>query len=139
MIVVDASIIVKWLKSDEADSDKAREIYDNHKKGTHEIIVPELVFIEVANYLVTKSRSTSKQIRKLLDFLSSSNINIHRFEQKDLFEAASLSKECKTTVYDMLYAVIAKRHKIVLVTADERFVRVTRFPFVKLLSEFDTA
>jgi len=35
----------------------------------------------------------------------------------------------------MLYAVIAKNHKTTLITADERFVKMTKFSHVKLLTE----
>lgn len=137
MIVIDASIIVKWLKRDEIDSIAARLIYNEHKEGREKITVPPLVFIEVANYLATKSNSPIKHIKKLMSFLYRSKLEIYHVQEQDLLEATVLASRFKTSVYDMLYAVIAKRHKTILVTADERFIEKTKFAFVKLLSEYN--
>lgn len=136
MIVVDASVVIKWLKSDEIDSDRARLLYTQHKNKEKNIIVPQLLFFEVANYLSTKSRSSEENIKMALGFLFRLKLAIHGVQDKELIETAKLAKKYKTSVYDMLYAVIAKKHKIILVTADERFMKVTEFPFVKLLSEY---
>jgi len=136
MIVVDSSIIVKWIKADEVDSGKARIIYDQYKANKVQIIVPQFVFIELANYLVTKSRTTINHIRKLINFLINLGLEIHQIKDNEIVEATLLAKKSGTTVYDMLYAVVANKHKVLLITADEKFIKKTKFPFVKLLSEY---
>lgn len=133
MIVIDASIAVKWIKTDEADSEKAKAIYSQHISGKEKIVVPQWFFIEIGNYLVTQSKSTGIHIRKLMDFLFGLNLEIYQVQEDDITEAVLLAKQSKTTVYDMLYAVVAKKNKTVLITADDRFCRLTKFSHVKLL------
>lgn len=133
MIVIDASIAVKWIKTDETDSGKAKAIYDQHIDGKEKIVVPQWFFIEIGNYLVTQSKSTINHIRKLMDLLFNSNLEIYQTQEDDIIEAILLARKYETTVYDMLYAVVAKRHKTILITADDRFCRLTKFSHVKLL------
>lgn len=135
MIVVDASIVFKWIKSGEEYREDALVFYRNHLNQSEEVIVPKLLYIEIANAVATKSKSTPKAIREAMDFLSEAQLNIYSEELDDLFEAALLARKHKTSVYDMLYAVIAKRKKAQLITADANFVKKTGFSFVKTLGE----
>jgi len=135
MIVVDASVAIKFIDKNEEDSDIARLLYKRHIEGKEEIVVPRFLFYEVANALATKSRSTEETIRGDMSVLLESNLSYYFETDKELIEAAILAKEYKTSAYDMIYAVIAKNKKCVLVTADENFARKTKFRHVKLLKE----
>ena len=135
MIVVDASVVVKWIKKDEEDVNIALSIYNSHLKKKENIVVPRLLFYEVTNFLATKPRATSTTIKINLKFLFNSNLTIHIEDNKELTEATLLAKKYKTSVYDMLYAVIAKKKKCILVTADERFIAKVKFSFVKSLKQ----
>lgn len=137
MIILDASVVVKWIKQDEEDVDIALSLYISHLKKKENIVVPRLLFYEVANFLATKPRSTSTTIKINLTFLFNSNLTIHIETNEELKEATLLAKEYRTSLYDMLYAVIAKNKKCILVTADENFVRKTKFRHVKLLGELE--
>ena len=55
--------------------------------------------------------------------------------QKDIIKSIQLTKKYSTSVYDMLYAVLAKENKAILVTADEKFIQKTRFKFVKHIKD----
>lgn len=136
MIVIDASIAVKWIMKDEEDSDKAQAIYQKHILKTVPILVPQLFFIEVTNSLITKSSSRLPTIEKSLRFLYGLQLSVYNSDQADMTATAQEARKYKTTVYDMLYTVVARKHNLTLVTADEKFVRKTQFPFVKLLSEY---
>jgi predicted nucleic acid-binding protein len=136
MIVIDASVIVKWIKNDEADSQIARLIYFQHKEGKEKIIVPQLLFYEVANYLATKTRFSPNEIKQGIKMIFQTELQLCSEEKTDLVESAVFANKYNTSVYDMLYAVIAKKQKTILITADERFIQKTKFPFVKLLSEY---
>lgn len=139
MIVVDASVAFKWLKSkDEPYHKEALLILREHISNRNKILVPDILFIEIANSLVTKTDTTDKTIRDDLESLYSFNLEIRVPDISDITEAARQAKKNNTTVYDMLYAVVAKKHNTILVTADERFVRKTKFSFVKLLSEYSS-
>ena len=133
MIAIDTSVAAKWVLEYEQDSDKAFVILEKHKFSVEEIIVPELFFYEIANMLATKSSMTIKEMISALSKIYQANLNIYHPLETDVNEAAKLAKKYKTSVYDMLYAVITKTRKTILITADEQFVKQTKFKFVKLL------
>lgn len=133
MIVIDASIAVKWLNEEEADRKLVIPLLNAHLEGKEEIVIPSLLFLEVANALVTKPSTTEEQVKTGLQILNDLELKIHSFTKKDLIETATLAKKYHTTVYDMLYAVVAKDNNCMLITADEKFLKKTQFPFVKLL------
>ena len=137
MIVIDASVGLKWLRREnEKYIDKALFLLKNHSDNIELITVPSLFYLEIANALVTKSLTKIETIKEDLSVLNDINLKVDSFTKDDYIEAALLAKKHKTTVYDMLYAVIAKKLKTVLITADEKFRQKTKFPFVKLLSEY---
>jgi predicted nucleic acid-binding protein len=68
-----------------------------------------------------------------IKLLNNSGLVLHSFTKSNLEEAALMAKRYTTTVYDMLYAVVAKENVCELVTADEKFVKLSKFGYVKLL------
>lgn len=137
MIIVDASVIIKWLFRDEEDSVAAFELYEKHVNKVEEILVPQIIIYEIANVLATKSKIKPKRIKSSMNFIYEANLIIHQEKNDELIQAAILAKKYKTSVYDMVYAVIAKNKKRILVTADENFVKKTKFKHVKLLRELE--
>jgi len=133
MIIVDASVAIKWIYK-ETDSETAVFLLQRHLKQEQNITVPHFLFIEVANVLATKSRYSQQDITEGMKFLSQSHLEIYEIVHEDIIYAAQLAKEYKTSVYDMLYAVIAKRSNCTLITADEKFAQKVKFPFVKVLA-----
>ncbi len=133
MIVIDASIVLKFINTQEEGSGNAAEILRNHIAGTDEIIVPSLLFIEVANALVTKSKIKEVRIVEGLELLYAASFKVYEIQESEIQEASILANKYKTTVYDMIYAVIAKKKNIKLVTADRKFVNKVKFPFVQSL------
>ncbi|MBI2020689.1 type II toxin-antitoxin system VapC family toxin [Candidatus Daviesbacteria bacterium] len=135
MIVIDASVANKLFLPHEAGHILASKILRNHILRTEEIFVPEFLFYEVANTLVTKGMISLWKITNALTKLYQINLHIYHPLERDLKNATHLAKKYHTSVYDMLYAVVAKRYKSQLITADEKFVEVTNFRFVKLLKD----
>lgn len=133
MIVIDASVACKLILPLEASHYEVKEIFRKHVQALEEIIVPDFLFYEVANTLATKSAITSNKVTKSLTTVYQATLNIHHCTEYEVKEAARLAKKYKTSVYDMLYAVLAKSQGVILITADEQFVRQTNFKFVKLL------
>ncbi len=139
MIIVDASIAIKWLNQDEEDSELALSLYKNHIEEKEKILLLQFLFIEVANYLATKSSTSEEHIKEGLQLLFETSFSIHQTIDEEIIEAATLAKKYGTSVYDMLYAVIAKRNNCLLVTADTKFAEKVRFPFVKTIKEIENA
>ncbi len=131
MIVVDTSIVIKWINRDEEYSTEAVSLRDNHILGKKSIIVPQLLYYEVANTLATKSKSTARDIKEGLQLIYEAHLLKFSESEADIEEASIMAKQYKTTVYDMLYAVIAKKEKTVLITADETFIKKTHLSFVR--------
>lgn len=132
MIIIDASVAIKWINK-EIYSELAFSLLNKHIAGDQKIIVPGFLFIEVANALGTKSRSSEKDISEGLQFLFASNLHIYELINEDIIQAARKAKQYKTSVYDMLYAVIADKKNSLLITADEKFAQKVNLPFVKIL------
>ena len=135
MIVIDTSVAAKWIFAYEQDSDKAKTLLLNHSSAVATIIVPDLLFFEIANALATKSKLSLWKITNSLTKLYQMNLQIYHTQEKDLKIATRMAKQQGTTVYDMIYAVVARKHKIQLITADEQFINQTGFKFVKLLQD----
>lgn len=135
-MIVDASVGAKWILKDEAYRDAALVLLGQHTKGQEVITVPDLFYYELANVLATKARFPQEEIRNSLRVIFSSSLLLYRPTVNEVEQAAILSRRYSVTVYDMLYAIVAKTLGTILVTSDERFVRRTKFPHVILLSQY---
>ena len=137
MIIVDASVAFKWFKSDNEDYyQESTLLLKQHLSGASKILAPQFLFLELSNALGTKTLTSKELVKKHINNLYSFNLNIYFPDQKDLINSLSMAMEYKTSVYDMLYAVIAKRNKCKLVTADRKFIEKTKFPHVIHISEY---
>lgn len=137
MIALDASVVTKFINTQEKESDIAEKLFQAHVEETEKILVPTLLFFEVANALATKSHLKEEYIKRGLSLLYNANFVIYEVNQEDMIEAALLAKKYKTSVYDMVYAVIAKNKKVNLITADNKFANKVNFSFVQTLSELN--
>lgn len=135
MIVIDASVANKLFLPHEHDHILASKLLRNHMLQMQQILVPEFLFYEVANTLATKSVVSLWKLTHALTGLYRTQLHVYHPMEKDLKNAARMAKKYHTSVYDMLYAVVAKKHKAQLITADERFTSATKFSFVKLLKD----
>lgn len=135
-MILDASVAIKWLLRGEEYEREALAILKRHIEKKDTIIVPEFIYLEIANTLATKSMLSERQIRESLMVIFQMDLQIYQQSQEDVLMSAKLAKQHKTSVYDMLYAVIAKTNKMTLITADEAFIHKTDFPFVKHIKTF---
>lgn len=136
-MVVDASVGIKWIVL-EKDSHYAELYLHDHLIKKEEIIVPDIFYYEIANTLLTKFSIPANKGLALLRKIYQVNLILYHPTQDDIENTFRFSRNFKTSFYDMLYAVVAKKHKTILITADERFFKLTKFPQVKLLSSRKT-
>lgn len=134
MRIIDASIAIKLINTQEEGSTAAFNLLLAHIKGEEKIIVPSLLFIEVANALATKSLVKEEHIKHGIHLLYEANFIIFDINEKMLIESSILAKKYGTSVYDMVYAVIAKDRDIKLVTADKKFAAKVNFKFIEVLA-----
>ena len=135
MIIVDASIASKWVLKGEMYEKQSFLVLKNHINEIEKITVPDLIFLEIANVLSTKSKLSWNETENSLKVIFKANLDTYRVKPKEILTSAELAKKYQTSVYDMLYAVIAKNTGSILITADENFIQKTGFKFVKHIKD----
>jgi predicted nucleic acid-binding protein len=113
--VVDASVAVKWVV-EEQDSGLARTL------AQAKLEAPDLLYIECANILWKKVRIgdlTRLEAAACLDILLRAPVTLAG-SVGILDLALDLSLEWRHPVYDCVYAALAIRRGITLVTADKK-------------------
>ncbi|HTK36723.1 MAG TPA: type II toxin-antitoxin system VapC family toxin [Caulobacteraceae bacterium] len=118
-LVPDASVALKWI-FEEVGSDRARALADQP------LVAPDFLLLECANVLAIQVRrglilpdTARNALRELHDgpirFLPSGPF---------IQDAHALGVRLGHGAYDCLYLAVAIAERAVMVTADERFVRV---------------
>lgn len=133
MVVIDASIANKLLLPLEEGHEATRRVFQRHIENKERIVVPDLLFYEVANTLATKKNIPLPLINKSLDQLYSAHLGVVSFSEKQMKAAATLARENMASVYDATYAVLAQEKHCDLITADKKFAKQVNLPFVKIL------
>src|SRR6266404_1936720 len=108
-IIVDTSVIIKWLLPDEEDS-TAMQIKQAFTSKTLTISIPHLTYYEVGNVLkiAVKRGRISKEIAKKLynEFV---DLEFVAYATRDLFTTAlSKSIEFDISTYDAAYVALSE-------------------------------
>jgi predicted nucleic acid-binding protein len=121
--VLDACVAAKVLFLEQS-SDAARALVG----AADSIIAPRLVLLEIANVAVKKARRKEITRSQALAVLEDAPDLFDRLiETQDLLEAATnLALTSMTSTYDAIYAALAMREGLTLVTADKRFAASLR-------------
>lgn len=133
MKAVDASIVFKWFNESEEQSEQALVLLDAHLTKSDPILAPDILFYEVANALTMKSSLKASKIKESLMILRDYSLTTVKPESDLLIKASILTRQYKVSVYDAVYAVLAKEKGCDLITADKIFVLKVKLPYVKLL------
>jgi predicted nucleic acid-binding protein len=138
MIVLDASVTVKWFAS-EPGSAAARSLV----RGAEALVAPELTQVEVASALVKKAIGrtlSSKEAHEALTlwFEAIQDGDIVLLPDADYLAAASeLALQLAHPLADCLYLALAERLGVALITADRAFARraARRSNLVRILGQ----
>jgi predicted nucleic acid-binding protein len=139
MIVVDASVAVKWLVS-EQDEDAAEELL----RTEAQVAGPALLRVEVTAAIARKARLGEIQVAQAeaaielwLTILGRADLDLLA-ESPDLPRALKLSPELNQPLQDCVYLALAERLDAPLVTADEKFAAKARrrHPRIRTLASF---
>ncbi len=93
------------------------------KQRRFHVLVPDLLYAEVGNGLWKKLRRgdlTEPIAQRLLRAVRRAPFQV-RPARPLVARALELARETGRTVYDSLYLALARRHRCLLATADERF------------------
>lgn len=124
MIVVDASVAVKWFVP-EQDSEKAEQLVFSRRK----LLAPKIISIEVAAAIIRlariKSISPAMATTLLQDWqraLSDETVTLEP-TQYDFQNGTQLSLDLEHPLQDCLYLATADRLEVLLLTADNKFFK----------------
>jgi predicted nucleic acid-binding protein len=134
MIVLDASVVLKWIFDDEAGAEPAARLKDAHVAGHEIVAVPDLLFYEIGNVLATKTRLSEAAIAEAFSLLW--DFSLERFDLglEEFQGGLALSGKYKITLYDAAYIELSRRLKCTFVTADRKlYERVKSVKSVELL------
>jgi predicted nucleic acid-binding protein len=120
-IVLDASILVKWLRADdEEDRPAALRLEARFRTGELTVAVPPLLFVEVLNVAGRRWRLTPDALEQLAARLASLSFLVR---QPPLGSIARWTAR-GLTAYDACYVALAEERGTVVITADERMLAV---------------
>lgn len=124
--VIDASVAVKWFLPEENAAAAARLQQD-----CEELLVPDLLYLEVASAVwkrVRRHQLTPSESAEILERLA--RVLLRVFPSRPLVaDALKLSLELGLTVYDAVYVALARSERAVLITADEKILRIAKGKF----------
>lgn len=116
-IVVDSSVIVKWLNTDyEQNLDQSNQVLKDVQSSKIEIICPELVKYEIGNVLLFGKKLSSKRANILLHWLFHFPIKFIPNSEELSKETFSIAEGSGMTYYDATFVALAKLEDAVLIT-----------------------
>jgi predicted nucleic acid-binding protein len=141
MIVVDASLAVKWMLW-EADSPTALAFL---REPGLEFAAPELIFIEVAGVIVRRGNENKalhadalRALQKWTIAWSDHIVKHYRVTERRLFTASSMALSIGHPLKDCVYLALAKELNSDLATCDAKFrdKASTLYPRIRLLADY---
>jgi predicted nucleic acid-binding protein len=136
-IIIDASVIIKWLLPDEEDK-IALKIKQDFDGMILTIIIPHLTYYEIGNVLKTaikRERISENSAKKLYSALI--DLEFVVYATKDLFALAlSKSIDFDISVYDASYIALAEYLQVPFLTADRKLLNKVKNKFVIDLKEY---
>jgi predicted nucleic acid-binding protein len=118
MIVLDASVALKWIFGEEEGAEKARLYKEGHVTGKEPVAVHSLFFYEIANVLATKTRLSAKDAAEAFSLIWNFDLEIFSLGLDEFLEGIILSRQYTITLYDAAYVVLAKKLGCPFVTSD---------------------
>jgi predicted nucleic acid-binding protein len=138
-IVLDASVAVKWFVPPPAEPyrEEALNLLRAYNDGKFDIVVPDLFWAEIANFLWKAARSgrctpteASASLAAVIEY------NFDTVPSISLLRGAfEIAASRDRTLYDCLYVALAEQTEADLITADEKLANVLAARYrVKILS-----
>ena len=123
MIVLDASVALKWIFGDEEGGEKAKVYREGHVTGEETVAVHSLFFYEIANVLATKTGLSTKDASEAFSLMWNFDLEVFGLGLDEFLEGITLSRQYGITVYDAAYVGLARRLGCLFVTADSRLYK----------------
>ena len=136
-IVVDSSVIVKWLVAEKEEwMEQALDLLDRVRKGKVEIIASVLAKYEVVNAIRHKSLSDPEK-NLCVDNFYDLPIKYLDVSRKQAQQGRKIAEEASITYYDAVFVELAERLKVILVTANPKHQKKFRRIKVVALKDYE--
>jgi predicted nucleic acid-binding protein len=134
MIVLDASVVLKWLFDDEDGAEPAARLKGAHVAGHEVVAVPDLLFYEIGNVLATKTRLSEEAVEEAFSLLWEFSLERFDLGLEEFQGSLAMARKYKITLYDAAYVELSRRLKCTFVTADKKlYEKVKSIKTVELL------
>lgn len=121
-VVVDASVIVKWVLTDEEDAEPALSLLAQIKNGALTLLQPPHWLAEVAAVITRVRPQIADSVIELLDAME-----LPTTEDMTIYQRASkLSRDLNHHLFDTLYHAVALEYERTLISADDTYFRKAR-------------
>jgi predicted nucleic acid-binding protein len=117
--VLDASVLVKWIKEvGEANVPAARALRVQYRRGELGVVVPYLVFLEIVNLAARRWGWSADQLSGMVRVLLEARFGIGQPPLERVARWAGRG----LTAYDACYVALAEDRRTVVITADDRIL-----------------
>ena len=123
IFVLDTSVIVKWFSKDEDDAEHADKLRHQILAGLCKIIIPDLLFYELANALRHNPNFTVKDVQASLDSVFNMDFDVRKVDSSLIEVAIDIAFKWNVTVYDAYFLALSQLESKPFVTADYKFTR----------------
>jgi len=135
-VVLDTSVIIKWIRQGEVLADKALTLRTAYLEGHTLITVPTLVAYELANVLCYKNDLTIEQVEDAVQSLFDMGLEWVSASAKLMRRAVITARKSDVTVYDATFVALAELQNATFITADQQLTdRLEGLPFVRFLGD----
>ena len=134
MVVLDASVALKWVLTGEEGEEQAGRYRDRHISGEDLIAVPELFFYEIGNVLATKTSLSNETISEAFSLLWNFDLEVFSLGLEEFLNTLALARTAQISLYDAAYLELAQKLGCDFVTFDKKLIeKVSELKKVRLL------
>jgi predicted nucleic acid-binding protein len=139
-LVLDTSVVIKWLRQGEILADRALILREAYLSGQATISVPSLLIYELTNVLRCKRDLSTAQVQEAVRSLLGMELLILPPDEPLMRQAIESARTWNITIYDAAFVSLAGMIEATFVTADERLAKkLAAVPNVHFLGEVPPA
>ena len=139
LVVVDASVVLKWQLDDEEHITQATALRDAfYLEGAIKVIAPDLLTYEIINGITTATRQKRIASDKAIEVIS--NLIALGIELREIYplRVLELALQYNLAAYDAAYLALAETEGCTLWTGDRPFYQAVKseLPCVKWIGDY---